>query len=115
MKMIKVHYLDASAIVKLLVKEPGGNALETYLKNEAFSRFLTTSLCFAEALGVLKVKHRRREIDREQYLTAVDELRGYISEKSIQLVDVPISDDSVFNEVEALVRSHNASIDISDA
>ena len=115
MKMIKVHYLDASAIVKLLVKEPGSNALEQYLKNEAFSRFLTTSLCFAEALGVLKVKHRRKEIDRDQYLSAADELRAYVSEKIIQLVDVAISDDSVFNEVEALVRRHDGSIDVSDA
>src|SRR6266446_37981 len=115
MKLIKVHYLDASALVKLLVKESGSESLTQYMRNEALSSFLTTSLCFAEALGVLKVKHRRREIDQEQYLAAIDELRAYISGKNLQLVDVSISDDSIFNEVEALIRRHNNSIDVSDA
>jgi len=112
--LIRVFYLDASALVKLLTKEQGSEVLEQFMKKEAFSRFLTTSLCFAETLGVLKVKHKRGDICREQYLAAADELRAYVSE-NVRLVNVSISEDSVFSEVEALVHRHNAAIDISDA
>jgi predicted nucleic acid-binding protein len=48
MKLIRIHYLDASAIVKLFIAEEGSDRLQKYFSEE--SNFHTTSLCFAEAL-----------------------------------------------------------------
>jgi predicted nucleic acid-binding protein len=114
MKLIRIHYLDASAIVKLFVEEEGSAALRTYFESEA--HFYATSLSFAEALGVLKVKHfYRKEITDEEYLAACDELVAYAGDDTIKIEDVAIRDTTVFLEVEALVRTYNRSIDVSDA
>ena len=59
MKLIRIHYLDASAIVKLFITEEGSERLQRYFGEEA--NFYTTSLCFAEALGALKVKRFYRK------------------------------------------------------
>jgi len=67
MSTIRTHYLDASAIVKLCVKEDGSETLHAYCGNH--SNFRTTALSFGEALGMLKVKHfRYKTIDEEGYL-----------------------------------------------
>jgi predicted nucleic acid-binding protein len=125
MEWIKICYYDASALVKLLVKEEGSDIILKYQDEHYFSHFYTTSLCFAEAFGILKTKRNRDEITEDQYLTASDELRSYISCQRIQISDVNIADVEIFYEAEKLVRkyppereSKNArkkSIDISDA
>ena len=113
----RMHYLDASVLVKLLVKEEGSDVVEEYMSREYTSAFKTTSLCFGEALGVLKLKYvskkRHDHIDQETYLTAVDELRAYLENGRIELVDVGISDSGVFAKVEETARRH--ALDISDA
>jgi predicted nucleic acid-binding protein len=121
MKWIRVHYLDASAIVKLFVDEVGSDALRMYFNNE--SHFFTTSICFAEALGVLKSMrfYRKMPITDEQYFCACEELLAYASDNTIKIEDVEIKDSMVFVKVENLVRKHNkdkpkdVTIDISDA
>lgn len=55
---IRTHYLYTSAIVKLFVVEDGSLALRNYIGQHAV--LFTTSLCFAETLGVLKAKYVRR-------------------------------------------------------
>jgi predicted nucleic acid-binding protein len=113
----RVHYLDASALVKLLVKEQGSDVIETYMSTEYTSAFNTTSLCFAEALGVLKLKHfnqrRPDHIDQETYFTGADELRAYVASGRITLVDVTITDGAIFAEVEDIARRY--SLDVADA
>ena len=50
----KTRYLDASAMVKLVVNEGDGHLVrEFFLANV---NFCATSICLAEALGVLKGK-----------------------------------------------------------
>lgn len=71
---VKIHYLDASATVKLFVEEDGSDILRNYFNDR--SVFQTISLCFAEALGALKVKNRKN-LSGEPYLSASEEL--YIS------------------------------------
>ena len=112
MKLARTHYLDASAIVKIFVIEDGSDRIKQYFENQ--SGFYTTSLCFAEALGVLKSKHfKRGKMSEEEYLTSADELLGLLSAGIIEIEDVNISDRSIFCEVEALARKYR--IDISDA
>jgi predicted nucleic acid-binding protein len=65
-----VSYLDASAAVKLVVQEPGSENLLNYYHPPSGPRggFHITTLCFAEALGVLKRKWQRGQLSDEQYL-----------------------------------------------
>ena len=120
MKWIRIHYLDASAIVKLFIDEVGSDTLRRYFNEE--SHFSTTSICFAEALGVLKaMRFYRKEIIDEQYFCACEDLLGHASDNTIKIEDVEIKDINVFVKVENLVRKHNEgkpkdkTIDISDA
>jgi len=73
---IRTHYLDAFALVKLLIDEDGSAAVRSYLGPHAIRR--TTSLCFAETLGVLKAKHERSRISDEQYLASCEELMAHV-------------------------------------
>lgn len=112
MKLIRIHYLDASAIVKLFVDEDGSDNLRIYFDSE--SCFNATSLCFAEALGVLKVKYfYRKETSEEKYFAAADELLAMVADDTISVQDIEINDRSVFNELEMKARDY--AIDISDA
>jgi predicted nucleic acid-binding protein len=110
MQLIRIHYLDASAIVKLFLPEIGSEVLRSYFSKE--SNFYATSLCFSEALGILKREYRKNITD-EHYLRACDELLAYVAHGNIELEDVEIKDRTVFNNVENLVRTYK--IDVSDA
>lgn len=115
MKRIRIHYLDASAIVKLLIDEEGSEVLRSYHGRDVGFQFHATSLCFAEALGVLKVKHfYRKEISEDDYLTACDYLFGWAGDETeLELEDVETKDRLVFTEAERLVKKYK--IDVSDA
>jgi predicted nucleic acid-binding protein len=127
MGILKVNYLDASALVKLVVEEKSSNAIEAYMKREWKSSFKATALCFTEALSVLKRKHHLKEndphyikFDENTYFTAAEDLIGYVRYRNdsiytgqILLVDVAIADSNVFVEVEKIARCH--SIDVIDA
>jgi predicted nucleic acid-binding protein len=108
----RVHYLDASVLVKLVVKEAGSEAIEKYMAAESESTFYTTSLCFAEALGALKSRYAHKEIDQATYSKAGEILKGYIGDR-IGLVDVDISESEVFWEVEKIAKLYG--LDIVDA
>ena len=112
MTAIRTHYLDASAIVKLFVNEKGSEHLRQYHNDH--STFYTTSLCFTEAIGVLKVKWLyRKEITQEQYLAVMNDLMACFAYESIGIDDTEIKDREVFKEVEKLAERY--SLDISDA
>lgn len=112
MTAIRTHYLDASAIVKLFVVEENSDVLRKYFNDH--STFYTTSLCFSEAIGVLKVKWMyRREITQDQYLAAMNDLMASFAYESIGIDEIEIKDREVFREVERLVETY--SLDISDA
>lgn len=112
METIRTHLLDTSALVKLVVDENGSERIRKYFTEK--SVFWTTSLCFAEALGVLKVKHfYRKEITEEKYLSASEELVAHLRNGSISIEEVDITQISTFNEVEKISKSY--SIDLADA
>lgn len=108
---IRTHYLDASAIIKLLLDEVGSDVLRAYLARHA--TLMTTSLCFAETLGVLKAKHAHKHISMERYLAACEELMAHIRGATLEIEDIRITERAVFDEVERCVRAHT--LDLSDA
>jgi predicted nucleic acid-binding protein len=112
MGWIRPHYLDTSTIIKLVLPEPGSNIIEAYFC--ANSTFHTTSICFAEALGVLKTKYfYRQEIDHDTYFKACDHLTSLVYESNIRIDEISINDIAVFDEVEKLSKRY--SLDIADS
>lgn len=116
MGFVKTHYLDTSVIVKLLVKEIGSDKIRSYLRKQ--TTFYTTSLCFAETLGVLKGmymgKPRKERISEKEYLDACDELMARVHGESICIDEkTEIATPETYREVEALVKKYN--LDIADA
>jgi predicted nucleic acid-binding protein len=108
----RVHYVDASVLVKLAIKETGSETIETYMAAEPTSKFYATSFSFAETLGGLKSKYSYKEIDQETYAKAGDLLKGTIGDR-IELVDVDISESEIFWEVEKTTKLY--ALDIVDA
>lgn len=73
-----------------------------------------TSLCFAEALGVLKAKYfHKQSITEKGYLNRSYLLTVWVRDRRIKLDEVPLTGPEVFGEVEAIVKRYQ--IDISDA
>ncbi len=119
MNTIKTHYLDASAMVKLIIHEKGSMKLKNYTQTQ--SVFTTTFLCFAEALGVLKRKYlskKEEHISLQEYNSAVYCLLGYMRKgEKIQIDDnTDLRDREVSDEVEKLVGKYQEmKMDVSDA
>lgn len=111
MGTIRTHYLDTSAIVKLLVQEDGSATVRAYLERHA--TLATTSVCFAETLGVLKLKYLRKLLSEELYFAACDELMAHLRNQTLELDDVGIAEWKTFREVEQIAKKH--SLDIADA
>lgn len=108
----RASYLDASAIIKVLVEEPDSLPVAQYFKGP--HPFYMTSLCFAEALGVLKAKYfRRQSITEKGYLNRSYLLTVWVRDRRITLDEVPLTELEVFGEVEAIVKRYQ--IDTSDA
>lgn len=108
---IRSHYLDTSALVRLLVDEPGSEALRSYY--DRHSVFSVTGICFAECLGVLKAKRVRKLLDEEQYFSACEDLIARIRDRSIFIDNVTVRERELFDEAERFARSHD--IDLADA
>ena len=110
MKTVRTHYLDTSALVKLLVDETGTEILKKYFT--VHSSFHTTSLCFAESLGVLKSKYSRKHINEENYHSASKKLCIYAFGKKVEIDDIAITSSAAFNESFKLSKKY--SIDLID-
>lgn len=111
METIRTHLIDASALVKLLVAEQHSSVVREYFN--AHTVFLTTSICFAETLGVLKAKNNRKEVTVDEYLTAASELMAYLRGGNIQIDDFAISDMKNADMAEDFVTKYG--VDLADA
>jgi predicted nucleic acid-binding protein len=104
---VRVHYFDASALVKLVAEDvdekPGRDVLREYFRNCA-SRY-TTSFCIAEAFGAFKRKFQRKKISLEQY---IDYVRNLIREivNHFKVDEVPILSHDVVAKAEDLVAKY---------
>lgn len=110
---VMYHYLDASALVKLVAndidEEPGRGVLRQYVFGPVLRR--ATSYCVAEALSAFKVKWLRGRISQDDYIQDVREFfRVVVS--SLTVEDVPLSLE-VQREAERLMKAHG--IDFVDS
>lgn len=118
---IRIHYLDASAAVKLLVKEEGSEKLQEYMKEpDHSSNLFMTSFCVAETLGVLKrkfdtewIKECGHEKAQQKYLDACAVFIGQLEGKMIQVHDIPITDPNMYSRVDKLAKRYR--LDVIDA
>jgi predicted nucleic acid-binding protein len=88
---IKNHYLDASALVKLVADDaddhPGRELLRRYFDAHTQAFMHTTSYCFVEAISVLKRKLLQKKIDWPTYRTCIQKLLLY-RENRLQIDEV---------------------------
>ncbi len=105
---IKVHYFDASALVKLVAddadEQPGRNVLREYHHKYAHPGY-TTSFCLAEALGAFKLKFLRKKISEAQYLTYVKNFIR-VTGNTFRIDELPLLRPVVSSEFERLVAKY---------
>jgi predicted nucleic acid-binding protein len=107
----RTNLLDATALIKLVVKEDRSEKLRCYLATE--SGWYTTPFCFYEALGVLKVKYMyRTEITEDEYNRASFSLMAKYRGTG-KVYDIDLIDPSIFTYVQKIATDHR--IDLSDA
>jgi predicted nucleic acid-binding protein len=113
MDYVKVSYLDASALVKLVIDE--GDHLNVRRHFNSTTNFAATSLCLGEALGVIKGKrfHKNPLITEEQYFAATKRLVMDASGGRIEVDDINLFTLQSLISVEALAKKHH--LDLSDA
>jgi len=111
MQWAKTRYLDASALVKLVVDEGDHLPVRQFFHSNV--NFAATSLCLAEALGVIKAKWSHGRISEDQYFAATRELVIGAWGKRIEVNDVGLFTPQGLAAVEALAKKHG--LDLSDA
>ena len=106
-----ITYFDASAALKLAVKEPGYENVRHHFQKHR--RHYMTSLCFAEALGALKGKFSRKELSTEGYFDACYLLIAYLRDGRFHLDETLKISPETFMEAEKLAKKYE--VDLSDA
>jgi predicted nucleic acid-binding protein len=105
---IKVHYFDASALVKLVADDsdeaPGRDVLRKYHQQHAHPGY-TTSFCVSEAFGACKLKFLRKKISETEYLKYVKDLIRVVG-NTFQIDELEMLLPVVSSEFERLVTKH---------
>lgn len=107
----KVRYLDASALVKLVVDEGDHSQVRQFFNSNA--NFAATSLCLAEALGVVKAKWTHGRISEAEYFAATRYLVINAWGNKIEIDDIGLFSPAGLTSVESLAQRH--ALDLSDA
>lgn len=108
---VHVWYLDASALVKLVVDE--GDHMPVRQFYYSHPNCHATSLCLMEALGVLKGKWASNRLSQAEYLKATEALVIDAWGKKINPDNVDLFTPEGLKAVQALAAKH--SLDLSDA
>lgn len=107
----RTHLLDASALIKLVLNENGSQELKAYFSDNF--TFWTTSICFGEALGILKTKYLyKKQISEKKYLNDIEILVSFLNHK-ISIQEVNITDLVIYHQIEDAMKNHN--LDFADA
>jgi len=109
-------YLDASALVKLVVDEGDVQPLRDFVNSG--SNFCTTPFCLNEALSILKGKWRRKEnspakISEDDYFNATQRLVIDVWSRRLLADDIDFINPETYRTVEAMATRHQ--LDLSDA
>ncbi len=107
----KTRYLDASALVKLVVDEPDCTRIRQFFNSN--TNFCTTPLCLAEAISVLKRKWAGGKIGTDEYFAAARGLVISAWGSRIELDDAGFLNLQVHTQVEQMARKYT--LDLSDA
>jgi len=119
---IKIHYLDASAAVKLVVREKGSIKLKRYLEcPDRSSNLFMTSFCVAETLGVLKKRFLKEWCKELGYPTALRKYWDCCAEfllqvgrdRLIEVRDIDIGNLETFAKIERFAKKYK--LDVIDA
>ena len=106
---VKVHYLDASALVKLVAddpdEEPGRTAVRNYYETQ--SCMMATSHCLSEALSAFKSKFLRKRISRDDYITYVDTFINRTVGWKLEIGEMPILSPKLLTEAGGLIRKYD--------
>jgi len=109
---LHANCFDASALLKLYVPEERSKELRAYWHSEA-TRY-TTSLCFNEALTLLKVCHfHRKTIDWAEYKKATLDLCAWHGAVSKNVPELNFHSPEVFFATQRIAEKHG--LDLSDA
>ena len=112
-KSLQPYYLDASALVKLVVDEPYSDRLRAYIYTPECSWRVCTSLCFAEAMGVLKRKQKNDDISQKAYVEGARRLMSMVRENRLEVLKDYFISHSDFAYAEKIANEY--SIDFIDA
>ncbi len=113
---VKVKYLDASALIKLVVNEHDSSLIREYFSNN--TNFCTTSFCLTEALGRIKglwTKGKKGgvKLTIDQYFNATRTLIIDTWGEHIKIDELELYNPSIHTDVENMARKYK--IDLSDA
>lgn len=105
----KAHYLDASALVKLVAddpsEEPGRDVLRKYYWGHIASMY-ATSYCITEAFSAFKTKFLRGQITENQYIEYVRKFVRQFLGANLRQDQVQILSPVVLSEAERLIKRH---------
>ncbi|MBM4348673.1 MAG: type II toxin-antitoxin system VapC family toxin [Deltaproteobacteria bacterium] len=113
---VKIRYVDASALIKLVIDEPDGLLIRDFFNRN--TNFCVTSLCLAEALGRIKGLWKKgkkggKRLTTDEYFLAT---RGLIIDAwggRLAVDDLGLLDPKVHGDVEQMARRYH--LDLSDA
>jgi predicted nucleic acid-binding protein len=114
---VRAHYLDASALVKLVADDPdelpGKDVLRQYYYSHA-SRY-ATSFCVTETFSAFKLKFLRGRITEDQYIKYCRDFIRTVIGGNLEIIDeVPVLSPVVFKEAERLIQKYKKEIDFID-
>jgi predicted nucleic acid-binding protein len=107
---VKAHYLDASALVKLVADDPDDEPGRTVIREyyQKHSSFMTTSHCVSEALSIFKVKFLyRKQIAQDDYVSCIRTFVKNIVGGKLEVDEMPILSPKLLSEAEVLIKKHN--------
>ncbi len=104
------YYLDASALIKLVVDEPGSKSIHNYYNSTPNA--CITLISFIESLGVLKRKWKG-QWDKPDYHKAVEDLLIMIYGGKPEVDNMTLADPATFKNVSKMAKQYN--LDFADA
>lgn len=113
--MVKVKFLDTSALMKLFLDEEGSGRLRDYYNNHV--NFCCAEMIFYEAMNVLKSRLFKNN-KKSQYFESIEKLKimgwGLTIEGKLEIETIHIfTDHDVFKEVYGMAMKYD--IDLADA